>query len=1253
MQPELPLTAAANIEHFTGRRWLLRPLLSWLEQPDGRLFILTGKPGTGKSMIAAWLAGAGPVPANLEERSQLERIRSQVKATHFCIAASGLNAPQAFAENMSEQLTRTVDGFGDALRTTLSDRVQIVVDQQADTVQPGGSVTGVYIGRLDLGALSDEVSFDRTLREPLKKLYEGGYEEPMLLVVDALDEALTYTGPINIVRLLAKLADLPEQIRILVTTRDDPRVLRNFRDVQPFDLILDAPAPVDDVHLYTYERLGGLDEERRTVLATRISQAAQGNFLYAYLVLGDLLPDLPDLPHSDSLPLPKSLSGLYHDFLNRELGGDRNEDRWYNTFRPLLGLVAVAQGEGLTRTQIERITGREMDQTLRACAQYFHGNLPEGPFRPFHRSFADFLLTDEENVDYQIDGTRMHGQVSDYYWTYSTNWRDCDPYGLRNLSIHLHLAAQYEKLFELANDRTWYETKLSLDPSGGAYSEDVVQAWVTAEELDAQQVQQGCLAAHLGREARYALATASLRSLSQGIPPALLSALVTSSRWSTTQALTAARLNPVSYRKVEALHVLVPLLPQELQQSVVQEGLAAAEEIMDPWLQAEARLALSAHMPEVDRDRAEREVLGNVLEIEAEWMRTDTLVAVASLVPNRLLDEMLAATWELQNKHNQEKVLVELAPRLPEDLLQEVLRIRPIEDVQCQPAMLAARVPFLPEPMRPTVLRQALDMVPMIEDAYWQGRALVALAPHLPERLLREAIEIAYSIDSLSGYRGAALAALAPCLAKAGDESAALTLLQDIWIPWQRAKALANLVTLLSNPQEALAAARTITDRYWKAEALSTLIPHLPESERSSLIDEALADRQIDDTDARAWALAALAAFLPEARRREALTAIRAISDDTWRAEALARLAPRMPEDVLEEAFEIAMRMDGERQEVRAVTALVPRLPERLLQRIMDGSWRLAEEHQAEVMVAMAPRLRDDLLEHALDAALNLGNPSYRSVTLAALAPHLPRALLSKALAAARSLEDGDYRAQVLAASVQRLPDAERQAVLIEAFNSVRSESGRKWVLAACALYLADEEEFEEVLDYVQLTKDAELRANVLVALAQRLPEALVPRALNLARGVADWVGMIRALAAFTPRLPEDPLREQVDAMQGLAQRPDSYVKNGIVPLLAHISGTERPALLTHALEATKDISGINGRVQALIALAPHLPTEMATQPFSRLYDVWCDTLHMAAEQSRKDLLYDLRSLAPIISTLGGVQAVAETFECVQELDEW
>ena len=84
MTIDLPKRVAGNIDRFTGRTWLLPELLGWWDRGDQRLFLLSGGPGTGKSMVLAWLAGFGPEPEDVTARSQLAVLRKAKKAVHFC-----------------------------------------------------------------------------------------------------------------------------------------------------------------------------------------------------------------------------------------------------------------------------------------------------------------------------------------------------------------------------------------------------------------------------------------------------------------------------------------------------------------------------------------------------------------------------------------------------------------------------------------------------------------------------------------------------------------------------------------------------------------------------------------------------------------------------------------------------------------------------------------------------------------------------------------------------------------------------------------------------------------------------------------------------------------------------------------------------------------------------------------------------------------------------------------------------------------
>lgn len=144
---ELPRRVAENIDRFTGRTWLVAKLLDWWYRADERIFLLTSAPGTGKSMIVAWLAGFGPEPEDPLSNEQLSRLRGLVKAAYFCQAASREITPEAFAESIGSQLISRVTGFRDALAATLADHMNIVGLAQAGTAAIGRSSTVVTIGR--------------------------------------------------------------------------------------------------------------------------------------------------------------------------------------------------------------------------------------------------------------------------------------------------------------------------------------------------------------------------------------------------------------------------------------------------------------------------------------------------------------------------------------------------------------------------------------------------------------------------------------------------------------------------------------------------------------------------------------------------------------------------------------------------------------------------------------------------------------------------------------------------------------------------------------------------------------------------------------------------------------------------------------------------------------------------------------------------------------------------------------------------
>ena len=209
----------------------------------------------------------------------------------------------------------------------------------------------------------------------------------------------------------------------------------------------------------------------------------------------------------------------------------KDEDRWYGSFKPILGLIAVAQGAGLTDVQLAAISGKEVEQPLRICKQYLDGELPEGPFRPFHKSFADFLLEDDKNTDYHIDDTDMHRRIADWYWQahHPDGWQKCDDYGLTHLATHLvalrddpKYGAKYrEQLYQVICPQ-FMRAKRFRTRSDTAFAADVEKALETAAtEVPVNWVQL----------VRDSLVYATLGSLATNIPPEILGPWLQPARW--------------------------------------------------------------------------------------------------------------------------------------------------------------------------------------------------------------------------------------------------------------------------------------------------------------------------------------------------------------------------------------------------------------------------------------------------------------------------------------------------------------------------------------------------------------------------------------------------------------------------------------------------------------------------------------------------------------------------------------------------
>jgi WD40 repeat protein len=448
-----PLDFEEDIRHlttdFTGREWVLEDVDRWLKHDHQRFFILTGQPGVGKSAIAA----------------RLTQICPDIAAYHFCTAGRiDTIVPATVLRSLAAQLGKQLPGYGTALVNTIKP-FHLTVEVNIDIEQmTGGEVTGVIIKHLYPSDPQQEL--DIMLRAPLAAMPEP--DRPLAILIDSLDEAVTYRGDQNLAMLLAGLDGLPPWVRFICTTRPERRVMRYLEPLEPYVLAADAEPNLDDISRYIavrakraklQSRLAEAGVESQT-LGRRLLDLSQGNFLYTRVLLDDIEADRQ--PLDDLSALPHSLDDIYHDFLCRFTVSE-----WTKRYQPLLAVLTVAQ-EPLTEAQLANFSGLQATQVrqhLGVLRQFLEarGAGVKETYRLFHQSFRDYLLDEERNRDFWCAPKDGHWRIADYFQRhYHEDWDNCGLYGLRHLPTHLFESKRLKRLRRLLFNFDWLCAKLSM-----------------------------------------------------------------------------------------------------------------------------------------------------------------------------------------------------------------------------------------------------------------------------------------------------------------------------------------------------------------------------------------------------------------------------------------------------------------------------------------------------------------------------------------------------------------------------------------------------------------------------------------------------------------------------------------------------------------------------------------------------------------------------------------------------------------------
>jgi len=439
-------TIADRTRDFTGREWVFTEIDRWLADPDApHYFIITGEPGIGKTAIAA----------------RLTQMRD-LAAFHFCIARQADTVdPLNFARSLSQQLAH-IDRFA---RGILEEQ-GIHADATINAPENYGPIIGMQIENLigESGSTAT-AAFHRIVLDPLKHLYAAGFDRQLVILVNALDEAMQRPGEETIVKMLAGARGLPQQVRFVLTLCPEGAALRHFERLNVPHLLLDAGREenLQDVREYVGRRLDAsqalqarlaAQKMPRQVFVECVTQASRGNFLYLIW----LLPAIADgtQPFDALEALPNGLDGIYREFLRTHQPG-QNLDRWRGASRLVLGVLAAAQ-EPLAAEQLAGFTGldkRQVRDTLLDMEQFLDPfGAAQGSYRLYHQSVVDFLSSEERAGEFWIDLAAIHRRIADY-----CRERYADLYGLKYLAAHLRRGQDWAGLSSVLTNFDFMEAK--------------------------------------------------------------------------------------------------------------------------------------------------------------------------------------------------------------------------------------------------------------------------------------------------------------------------------------------------------------------------------------------------------------------------------------------------------------------------------------------------------------------------------------------------------------------------------------------------------------------------------------------------------------------------------------------------------------------------------------------------------------------------------------------------------------------------
>lgn len=1158
-----------EVERFAGREWLIERVDGFIRRHNRGYVVIQAPAGVGKTMVAAWLAANRGWPCHFTRRR-----RGRYAAT----ALRNLAAQVIAGYQLSEQFAP-----GGVLPETAG--------------EPGW--------------------FEQVLKAGGSAATARG--QRLVLIVDGLDEAESFDADLP----LGLPTRLPAGVIMVVTCRTGSRLLGMRLPWERTTFELTDKRNLDDMRLFIRQTAAS-DPEIAAQLAERdvpVDQFVErllnrcgGVWVYLRYVLNELRLGLRQI--DDLEQLPSDLIGYYTEALRPDLAdGESPQARLTAT------LAAVT--EPLPPDRLARLSGLTdpglVDTLCTGALRPFLTAVPDAAGVPqygiYHVSLRDYLhgATAEPLLDGDLAAAKRlarwtadaHARIADHYRR--TPDRALDGYGLRNLAYHLERAGRADDLHRLLAEEVpdasgcvrnrWYAAH---DRAGtlADYLADVQRAYRLVAAGNDARLSSG-RSMSLGLEVRYAVVAAAVVSLTNSIPPNLVTRLVSSGVWTTRHALDHAAHLLWDQDRVKLLASLLPWLPEAERTRARDDAAAVAAGATDPATRAQLYATLVGTLGrDAPPDLLEAAVAAIAEAVEDDADEIANLRAVLPALP----EDAVALAEPLLESAAAAEVLAEAVPLLPApqveafagrldavatgpvdlDLLRALTRrpdavptdrllewARRPEDPDDQARALSVVAGRLVGSDRDRVLAEAVAAARACDNPEWRTSALVWVADAADGRLRKELLGEALTIhaglnpDTDPIWARVEIAEYFEDSARQETLARALHLCEHHPDHKDRARMIEALAWAgwTEPPFETLFRAVQRLDVGHRAEPLIALAERpVNEFIAARLLEEASA---LSDSVMRYRLVAATADKIPDAMLGRALTVVQSITDEYGRAMVLSRIA-------------------GSRTPDRRGPLIAE--AERNVDRVLFDNGRA----RAAVQLAQVcePAHARTILVTALDAVIGGVTATMRFYALKHLIPRLPepeRARAAQAaLDAARAADFTDPRPYALAEVAEWLPPDARDEVLAEAYASASEfpyTLERAFLIADLSTRVHDPVRQRDLFDEAMALLDDVTTAPSLRrvgAVAVRIFR-LLPKQLQLRSIVA-----VRALTSADPQtlFPHEALRLVPDALlteaiEALAAMPDQRARQLLLGAVAvNLPTRPRRLALAHLFRDVNDVGG-------------------------------------------------------------------------------